>query len=674
MTSPPKITAEWIVRAQLTICRPDTLRANVQNQQQDTTYSIERPQGIERHFDNENPIKVIYKWSSSDANTGDASSVVETVLSAPNASNLSSKDSGSFRSTGVTSSDSGIGTTTTSTSNQIDNSKYHSTCNIILTACTNIIPEQNEIAESFPTTYYTLFPDNEHHSVQSNLSKANILSVRDAFSQTSDIESKKYSAPDSTYNSQETLHPQQHTKHSKERNLTRGSPPSSSNLATPPVFSPPSSSGTKPVAKKPSRTVHIDVYCTGSDAEDSCSSDSSSSSNSIEEPNVVELESNSTPQTVYDSNQLKLHHTRVNDTQGLPRRIVASNQHDYMQNASYSNLRDYLLAQCDSRDEVTESKQMLFEKHVGGQSIAKPSRFSNSRNRFNLHREQSDDCISSNYPNSSHSTVRDLTCSSISSVMAASSSAVPDDLESSWKETDMDNSTKGSSICPSDSFDYDNRSDRWRIRQMEDAWKEKEKRWRMFSSSIMHDSIEEKELADDSNHDHENVPTYEINQDQYQNVEQVDNVNQHPNTFPEFFSNEPAPQIEAFDVGTRSRPMFGRGKSMELPVINIQERMARPATFWLRSDFEPHNEKRKSPAMIPGYTRQHLLRAQKFGSVIETIRKPGHHVGPAKNPDCKCEYCRRWFAERSDHFRERASSLDITFIGGLPNRRYTRNY
>lgn len=160
MTSPPKITAEWIVRAQLTICRPDNTRKN--SQQEDTKYSIERPPGIERHFDNENPIKVIYKWSSSDANTGDASSVVETVLSAPNnASNLSSKDSGSFRSTGVTSSDSGIGTTTANGSNQIENSKYRSTCNIVLTACTNIIPEQNEIAESFPTTYYTLFPDSE---------------------------------------------------------------------------------------------------------------------------------------------------------------------------------------------------------------------------------------------------------------------------------------------------------------------------------------------------------------------------------------------------------------------------------------------------------------------------------------------------------------------------------
>lgn len=432
--------------------------------------------------------------------------------------------------------------------------------------------------------------------------------------------------------------------------------------------------------------MHIDVYCTGSDAEeDSCSS---SSSNSIVEPNIVEVESNSTPQTVYDSNQLKLHHTRVAHTENLPRRIVASNQHEYMESASYGNLRDYLLSQCDSRDEVNESKQMLFEKHVGGiidgrnQSFSKPTRFANSRNRFHLHREQSDDCISSNYPNSSHSTVRDLTCSSISSVLAASSPAIPDDIESSWKETDIDlNSTKGSSICPSDSFDYDNRSDRWRIRQMEDMWKEKEKRWKMFSSSIMRDSIEEKETADGSIHDYEaqlKPPQNEYNIETQKNV--IFNAQSKQNEIidtrvqPKESVNVRSQHNEEFNVSTNPRPVYGRGKSMELPITNITERMARPATFWLKTDLSKPTEKRKSPALIPGYTREHLLRAQKFGSVIEAIRKPGHHVGPAKNPDCQCEYCRRWFAERGDHFRERAASLDITFISGMPNRRFSRNY
>lgn len=421
------------------------------------------------------------------------------------------------------------------------------------------------------------------------------------------------------------------------------------------------------MAKKPSRTVHIDVYCTGSDAEDSSSSDNSSSNSNcsadpIDVPSFLELESNSTPQTVYDSNQMKLQHIRVNEARDLPRRIVASKQQNYLNgSSSYGNLRDYMLSQCDSRDEVTESKQMLFEKHVGdisdgrNQIFSRPTRFSSARNRYHLHREQSDDCISSNYPNSSRSTVRDLTCSSISSVMAASSSAVPDEFESSWKETDFDNSTKASSVCPSDHFDTERLI---RTRQTDDAWKEK--RWKTLSTSIMHDSIEEKETGD-------------------------------PDPCCGFASVLPPDVLSATtNATTQSRPtdiqiyrtteaseqpmqrFGGRGKSMELPERSIQIRnQMRVNQLWPRPEFQ-NVDTRNIRTMPAGYTREHLMRAQKFGSVIESIRKPGHHVGPSKNPDCTCEYCRRWFAQRSDHFRERASSLDITFIGRSPSRRYAR--
>lgn len=254
MSSPPKITAEWIVRAQLTIKRPENSPKILDSSSNSTSQSNSKCD-IERHFDNENPIKVVYKWSSSEAHTGDSSSAVETILDAPNnnASNVSSKDSGSFRSSGVPSTDSGFTTTTKNGQPkcQIDKSKYRSTCNIILTACTNVIPEPNEMVESFPTTYYTLFPDGEvsfpvtvyrhrhasicAHSlieniyiffkplmVQSNLSKQNILSMRDAFSQTSDIESKKNAANDS-FHSPNSSHnnSQSNSKHKDERNAIR---------------------------------------------------------------------------------------------------------------------------------------------------------------------------------------------------------------------------------------------------------------------------------------------------------------------------------------------------------------------------------------------------------------------------------------------------------------------
>lgn len=441
-------------------------------------------------------------------------------------------------------------------------------------------------------------------------------------------------------------------------------------MATP---TPTPSSTVKPLAKKPSRTVHIDVYCTGSDVEDSSSIENSSSNNSnrsnshssdaLDAPHMIDLESNSTPQTVYDSNHMKLQHVRINKAKELPRRIIATKEPNYMNSSSYGNLRDYMLSQCDSRDEVTESKQMLFEKHVGdisdgrNQMFSKPTRFSSLRNRnFHLHREQSDDCLSSNYPNSSHSTVRDLTCSSISSVIAASSSAnVPDELEPSWKEIDFESNTIPSNVCQSDHSTNENRGDPRvaRTSQTDDAWFEK--RWRTFSTSIMHDSIKEKETVDS-----------DICRRDYAIV---------------LHSDEDLPSgcdIQVYQTDSNEQPKYrrfgGRGKSMELPERSIQMRnQTRTNQLWPKPEFR--NDDVRSPTPMPtGYTREHLMRARKFGSVIGSIRKPGHHVGPSKNPDCSCEYCRRWFSERGDHFRERASSLDITFISCSPNQRYTRKF
>lgn len=367
---------------------------------------------------------------------------------------------------------------------------------------------------------------------------------------------------------------------------------------------------------------------------------------------------------------MKLQHVRVNETRDLPRRMVAPKETNYLSSSSYGNLRDYMLSQCDSRDEVTESKQMLFEKHVGdisdgrNQMFSRPTRFANPRNRSHLHREQSDDCISSNYPNSSRSTVRDFTSSSISSVMAASSSAVPDEFESSWKETDFDNSTKASSVCPSDHFDTENRGERLsRSRQTDDAWKEK--RWRTLSTSIMHDSIEEKETGDPD-------PCYG-----FASVLSTDILSATTNANANVTSTARPIDNQTYQTESNAQPrqrFGGRGKSMELPERSIQLRsQIRANQMWPRPEFQ-NVDRKITPAMLAGYTREHLVRAQKFGSVIESIRKPGHHVGPSKNPDCTCEYCRRWFAQRGDHFRERASSLDITFIGRSPSRRYARHF
>lgn len=45
------------------------------------------------------------------------------------------------------------------------------------------------------------------------------------------------------------------------------------------------------------------------------------------------------------------------------------------------------------------------------------------------------------------------------------------------------------------------------------------------------------------------------------------------------------------------------------------------------------------------YSKEYLSLAQNFGAVV-TMRRPGHHTGPVRNPDCECEHCRAWNEDR----------------------------
>lgn len=47
--------------------------------------------------------------------------------------------------------------------------------------------------------------------------------------------------------------------------------------------------------------------------------------------------------------------------------------------------------------------------------------------------------------------------------------------------------------------------------------------------------------------------------------------------------------------------------------------------------------------------------AKKFGPVISAFKKPGHHIGPVKNPECACAHCRSYY--ESVGFRTRTRSL-----------------
>lgn len=186
MASPPKITAEWTVRAQLTIRKSGSGGPTLPSADADSGGTVERLV----HTDN--PMKVTYKWCTHEP-------LLDHRPPASHASSSSSHKDGTLSSAGPVSSDSGIGSTPTkphtlaAPPSDPNSSQFQSSCNIILTACTNIVPEHSEYAEDLSTTFYTLFPDGGETKVTSNVpangtAAAAAFGVKDAFCQTSDNE------------------------------------------------------------------------------------------------------------------------------------------------------------------------------------------------------------------------------------------------------------------------------------------------------------------------------------------------------------------------------------------------------------------------------------------------------------------------------------------------------
>lgn len=75
----------------------------------------------------------------------------------------------------------------------------------------------------------------------------------------------------------------------------------------------------------------------------------------------------------------------------------------------------------------------------------------------------------------------------------------------------------------------------------------------------------------------------------------------------------------------------------------------------------------RSPFMlIPGIYTEPRSIARKFGTVVSLMKKPGHHIGPAKNPDCMCDHCQSYWHQSG---RNRTRS-----VGDPPSGQQVRNW
>ncbi|XP_067631284.1 serine-rich adhesin for platelets [Eurosta solidaginis] len=668
------------------------------------------------------------------------------------------------------------------------------------------------------TASYTVLPQKSIDSLISTGSKnfSKVLALRDAFSQTSDTETKyfeerEYERRRYAINSRSPIDhrragedrdelkerkPYEQRRATTERLLqTYGSHPSGdyfvdeANSLTPSYLTSPShtfksasmsriptmpqqartqlqqqqqmlsskqkSNSSEPL-KKP-RTVHIDVYCTGSededgvedaaegddaDAEASASSDASYNEDGSKHH---DLESSSTPQTVYDNEQMLLKHRRITG-QALPRRLQQqqpiAQPKQTQQHPGDLNI-GHAITKSSTAEEVSESKQLLFRKHIGDQRAAKLAAL-----RQKYLRQPSDDALSSNYPNSSRSTVRDATCSSIASSIVTSSHAEFGDssLKGNEDQDEMHSLTK------SDSFEYENSQDRLRIKQMERFWQRTSS---LDESTTLTASGHRQMLASSPVRAHTQIaglqPISEVSpatqgrrQDltllsESENLSESSDVFytypgamgsahfmqrasparlQQTSHFPrnrpgflQFFGPSVSPSPQQQDVHSASQspllqdmpkpdlspthahlifagkqsPQFQRWKSETRE--SVERSSPHPTTAAVAPAFQrsgseapptttsaetfqessPMQTRRfdirhDSPAVSEastcyiGYTQEHLLKAKKFGAVVVAARKPGHHVGPTKNPNCSCESCQRWRAERFQ-VRSRAFSL-----------------
>ncbi|XP_055707643.1 uncharacterized protein LOC129804407 isoform X2 [Phlebotomus papatasi] len=664
-----EITAEWTVHAQLTISHPG-----------DGTSGADGG--------DPKPVTVVYKWSSDDAK---------------NAIEKNGNSTGNVSFTSSTNRQEADGP------DKVPQCK--STCSIVLSACADLFPinAQNKYD---PNTKINIDSAQLAHDEGSSVSR--LIPLKDAFSQTSDCEMLKRSSVEKISSLTEKKNKTYDYRRKTESML---SPPPAHMPQTPvdegkvnssqyglsrspnrysPSYTSPTSSKRGGGAKKPPRTVHIDVYCTASDGENS--STSSSSVSSANRDPVEDVESNSTPQTVYESQQMKLMHKRAGKFD-MPRRmggsrsgLESSGSGTKLNLASLSreNVRQ-LSSKSSIADEINESKQMLFDKHLGGSSSG--SRMSLLRQR--LIKDTSDDCLSSNYPNSSYSTFRDMTVSSISSAQASSSALFEDIMETSWKESDLEASMSthpphASSVAQSsDSFEYDNANDRNRIKQMEELWQRKststDKVWNspqaerkfLMQQQRMNEFMKQKEQGEKMK--------LVLGVLETDDSEHSGNISESERSYTPLVAKNLCPNVMVgMGMSVKEPSPASTAKTVQSTIPEDQQRReaSEPKDLWpgLKKppptflNFTRDSESASSSLVshLSGYTHEYLAKARKFGAVVGALRKPGHHVGPAKNPECQCEHCRRWMAER-DKGRGRSTSISeipLTFEGFRTRRNY----
>ncbi|XP_063240798.1 uncharacterized protein LOC134541307 isoform X2 [Bacillus rossius redtenbacheri] len=285
--------------------------------------------------------------------------------------------------------------------------------------------------------------------------------------------------------------------------------------------------------------------------------------------------------------------------------------------------------------------------------------------------------------------------------MSSSSCAMSGDgyesvTATSWKDTgtDLDSFAQSTaSLAQSDSFEYADSIDRLRIRAKEKAWEES-KCWRspqqerkyLLQKEKLEEYLEKKKdvmpfplwkpaSLEDSEDDDETGDAWSIGgwdcsqkQGSLKREDTVKMINKDKVSPVTSVSSSHEDHKQPVDP-TKSANV----PNLIVPVLNVpvcdtgsisdcgpslHKHVRRTiGPFGSRSPSPPPpkvNSSVTSPFSVFGKTTNQLLMARKFGNIVGAFRKPGHHVGPSKNPECLCEHCRRFYEELGHRTRTRS--------------------
>lgn len=389
--------------------------------------------------------------------------------------------------------------------------------------------------------------------------------------------------------------------------------------------------------KRKARTVHIDVYCTGSD-------DDENSDSSIDNER-------DTPLTVFENPDLRVMHTQV------PSNVLP---------VGFQDDKAFLKRATERRCDSFRHAPMRMPSLTSSKGY------------------DSDDVLSSLYPSqySSYSALRDLDSAPWSA--ASSNAGIPFNYDStiatSTKDTfsDIESLISKTDLTPCDSFEYASSSDRERIRRMEEVWtrseKERGQQWRSPQIERKHwlqnrrkrEYLEKREFgwsSADSGEDTDESGTVGwsfVSSEESQRIVRKSSTVRRASKSTTDHSEREMTNIR------ENEPLQKNSQADRLDSTAHRDSIPQPSA--IREQIGLFGSKSPSPlpSKVPsrvtspfttpqGERTDHIVKASIFGAVVNAFRKPGHHVGPSKNPSCSCEHCIRYFEEQNS--RERSSSI-----------------